>query len=106
MSPTKVKQRSTRGRCKELMRAVSKCLRTCENLTQLEFCGINLTPLEIKILAAGLEGNTSLCCFTMRRVYLGHEGGAELLPALSTTQAEIVVLSHCGLSDNLRGGEK
>ena len=39
----------------------------------------------------------------MRRVLLGHEGGSELLPALATIQAETLVLSHCGLTDSLRG---
>ena len=102
-SPTKVKQRGTKGRCKELIRAISKCLQKCENLTHLEFCGINLTPLELKILASGLEGNISLCSLIMRRVLLGQEGGATILPAISTTQAEILVLSHCGLTDSARG---
>ena len=62
-----------------------------------------MTALEIKLLAAGVRDNTMLSNFTMRRVLLGDEGASELLPSLASTQAEIIVLSHCGLTDRSRG---
>mmetsp|Transcript_27514 Transcript_27514/g.52149 ORF Transcript_27514/g.52149 Transcript_27514/m.52149 type:complete len:764 (+) Transcript_27514:53-2344(+) len=102
-SPSKAKQRSSNGKAKDLIKSICYALKKCKNLTHLEFTGINLTALEIKLLASGLRGNTLLSNFTMRRVLLGDEGASELVPSLAQTQAEVIVLSHCGLTDRSRG---
>ncbi len=101
-SPTKARRRGTGGKCRTLLRNLSRCLMRCELLSTLEFIGINLTPSEIKILASGIKGNTVLSSFTMRRVLLGDDGAAEILPALATSQCEAITVSHANITDSSR----
>jgi len=101
-SPTKAPRRNSGGRLPPLLRNLGKMLRAAPNLCTLEFTGINVSPLEIKTLAAGLTGNQTLTSVTFRRVLLLDEGASVLLPALSTLNATSIILSHVGMTDKSR----
>ena len=72
------------------------------HLCSLEFTGINLSPLEVKVLSSGLQSNTVLTSFSLKRVNLTDAGADYLLPALASTQISLLALSHVGLTDKSR----